>query len=199
MCVCLHVKLCQSSIHYGLIVCIPPTTIIIVIVIILLLLLLFSFNAGQERFRTLTQRYYDNVDGVIIVYSCEDEESFGEIMKYWYPEVMRYVAVDDEIKVPVLIVENKKDLIGKVENTVKFEHAKELAHQKNLLPPLQCSALNGGDEVKKVFHAIATEIFKLRRKTTSKTRVKMTTQEPKSGCCVKGSGRRRNEKINVVS
>ena len=174
-------------------------SLLLLLKLLLLLLSLLFFSIGQERFRTLTQRYYENVDGVIIVYSCEYEDSFGEITKYWYPEVLRYVCLDDEVKVPVLIVENKKDLIAKGESIVRFEHAKELAHQKNMLPPLQCSALNGGDDVKKVFHVMATEIFKLRRQSIRRTKVKMTTQEPKKGCCVKSSSNRDSEKIKVVS
>ena len=136
------------------------------------------------------------------MYACNDEESFGDITKYWFSEITRYLSYDDEVKVPVLIVENKKDLRPSLDNPISFEHTRELAHQKNLLPPLQCSAKDGGEDVKKIFHVVATEIFKSRRKSTKLTKVKTTTTQPKSSCSSCGGngsrrGSRERERLTV--
>ena len=130
-----------------------------------------------------------------MVYSCEYEESFSDITKYWFPEIVRYLSVDDQVKVPVLIVENKKDLIATGESVINFAHTKELANQHGLLPPLQCSAKDGGDDVKKVFHAMTTEIFKSQRQTVQKTRIKKTTPVNNGGCaCTRARNSTKEEK-----
>lgn len=133
-----------------------------------------------------------------MVYSCDDEDSFSEIEKYWFPEVARYVTLNTDYKVPILIVENKKDLIAKEESVLNFEHTKEMAHQKNLLPPIQCSAKDGGDDVKKVFHVMASEIFKVRRQSKT-TKVTTTSKKPSDGkCCGGGSKKKKNDRDRLT-
>ena len=139
---------------------------------------------GQDRFCTLTQRYYNNSDAVIIVYSCDSEESYTNIQKYWFSEVHRYLAKEGDVNVPILIVENKSDLEPE-EIVCNFEVTKELAYQLNLLPPLQCSAKMGGEKVKKVFHVVATELYK--RRQPRKPIVRGTTH--RSGCACARGGR----------
>lgn len=40
-------------------------------------------TAGQERFRTITNSYYRNANGIIIVYDITDRESFDNVA-HWY-------------------------------------------------------------------------------------------------------------------
>ena len=62
-------------------------------------------TAGQERFSTITQSYYHNSNGIIIVYDVTDRESFDAINK-WVSDVDR-LSQDDVCKV---LIGNKVDL-----------------------------------------------------------------------------------------
>lgn len=152
------------------------------------------FFLGQDRYRTLTQRYYENSDAVILVYSSVDEESFRDLQDYWFQELRHYLRFDED-NIPILLVANKSDLINPSTDTVNFETTKELALQKGLLPPVQCSAKTG-DNVKRVFHIIATELFKKRQPSQRPNVARVSKQ----GChCARGrGGTGRSEKIRVI-
>ena len=56
-------------------------------------------TAGQERFKSIISSYYQNVDGVVIVYDVTDKKTFDSI-DYWY----NIVKENDPV---VFIVGNK--------------------------------------------------------------------------------------------
>ena len=60
-------------------------------------------TAGQDRFRTITNSYYRNANGIIIVYDITDKESFLNV-SHWYDEMNKYIKCDVETwikKLPV--------------------------------------------------------------------------------------------------
>lgn len=153
------------------------------------------FSIGQDRYRTLTQRYYENTDAVILVYSVSEEETFHDMQDYWFRELHHYVRYED-FNIPVLIVANKTDLIPSASYTVNFDTTKELALQKGLLPPIQCSAKTG-DNVKRVFHIIATELYKRRSPSTRRPNVSSVSKQECS-CARSNRSNQRGQEINVV-
>jgi Ras-related protein Rab-8A len=48
-------------------------------------------TAGQERFNTITQQYYRNAMGVVLVYDCTSEESFNNIQR-WAAQIAAHSA-----------------------------------------------------------------------------------------------------------
>lgn len=53
-------------------------------------------TAGQERFRTITNSYYRNANGIIIVYDITDRQSFENVAN-WYDEMNKYTNYKQEI------------------------------------------------------------------------------------------------------
>ena len=62
-------------------------------------------TAGQERFRTLTNNYYQKADGILLIYSIKDKDSFSTINN-WINEI-KTKAKDDVV---VFLIGNKCDL-----------------------------------------------------------------------------------------
>lgn len=50
-------------------------------------------TAGNERFRTLTNNFYRNTDGILLVYSVEDTYTFDNIHG-WISDASQHVAID---------------------------------------------------------------------------------------------------------
>ena len=71
-------------------------------------------TAGQERFATLTNGFFKGSDGIVVVYSVDDEKSFENVNK-WMNQVHSKAPVD----VKILLVANKSDLES--ERKISFE------------------------------------------------------------------------------
>lgn len=139
----------------------------------------------------MTHRYYENADAVIAVYSGVEGESFRDLQDYWFRELHHYLRIDDD-NIPILLVANKVDLLPTTTEPVDFTTTKELALQKGLLPPLECSAKTGHN-VKRAFHVIATELFK-KNHSSNKPKVSSVSVSPSQPkCCSKGSSDVQNE------
>ena len=77
-------------------------------------------TAGQERYRAITNAYYRNAVGALLVYDISKQSSFENIQK-WMAELRDHA--DDHIV--VMIVGNKTDL--KHLRAVKYEDAQRYA------------------------------------------------------------------------
>ena len=62
-------------------------------------------TAGQERYKALTEGYFRNAQGVLIVYDVTNEETF-EHLKYWIPSVKKHIDIK---QIPAIILGNKID------------------------------------------------------------------------------------------
>ena len=47
-------------------------------------------TAGQEKFRSLINNYYNGCDGAILVYDITNRKSYDEIVNYWYNEILTH-------------------------------------------------------------------------------------------------------------
>ena len=75
-------------------------------------------TAGQERYRTITQGFFRNGQGLIIVYDISSQESFDNL-KYWI-ESIHNNAIDSK-NIPGIILGNKIDLAERVVDKKKAE------------------------------------------------------------------------------
>ena len=53
-------------------------------------------NAGQERFKNITQSYYKGASGIILAYSVIDRESFNHV-KSWMEQIEQF-AIQNVVK-----------------------------------------------------------------------------------------------------
>ena len=90
-------------------------------------------TAGQERFRTITQSYYRNANGVVIVYDITNRESFKNVVR-WTEDVKKYAS----LHVLKLLVGNKKDWENIRE--VPLDEARNCATHYNMFDVIETSA-----------------------------------------------------------
>lgn len=126
-------------------------------------------SAGQERFQSITNRFYSDTQAVVIVYDITADESLHDI-DFWVREVQYYLLRELEDGMPIMFVGNKKDLVQKrgdnpgykdeaKESTVMFRQVQELSNSNGYLRPLECSA-KSGENVQRIFNTIAHELVK---------------------------------------
>lgn len=82
-------------------------------------------TAGQERYKSLTNAFFRNAQGVILVYDVNKAESF-ENLKYWLQSINLNLGEKTEIK--KIIIGNKIDL----QREVSKEEAETFAKENNV-------------------------------------------------------------------
>ena len=82
-------------------------------------------TAGQERYKSLTQGYFRNAEGIMIVYDVTNAVSF-ENLKYWIQSIKTHIDIDKG-EVPAIIIGNKIDIF---EREVKKEDAEAFAKEQ---------------------------------------------------------------------
>jgi len=131
-------------------------------------------TAGQERFRNITSHYFNNADGILLVYDISNRESF-EKLNYWLNEINQKI---DKNKINIILVGNKKDInfnnnkieeneddnnnIIKSKREISYEEGKKLAERCNI-NFIETSALNSYN-IEKCFDIIINEIIKKKGK-----------------------------------
>lgn len=83
-------------------------------------------TAGQEKFKSITKRYYKGANGVLLVYDVTSMKSF-EHLGYWLNELKSYEKFEE---VYVVIIGNKIDNIR--DRAVPFEEGEKFAKENNL-------------------------------------------------------------------
>ena len=141
--------------------------------------LLTPSHTGQERFQSITNRFYSDTHAVVIVYDVTSEESFHDV-DFWVREVQYYLPQELDNGMPVLFMGNKRDLLDRNnedQKSVKFRQVQEIANAYGFLKPIECSAKTG-DNVKKAFTVLAAELVQRRPK-----RGVVVNTARKKGCC----------------
>ena len=92
-------------------------------------------TAGQDRFRSIAKNYYKGANGIVVVFSVIDKESFKNV-RTWISQIKEEV---DE-KVTIILVGNKID--REEVRVVTKEKGEELAKEFGL-PFFECSAKTG--------------------------------------------------------
>jgi Ras-related protein Rab-1A len=105
---------------------------------------------GQERFKAITNSYYRNSHGIIVVFDITDRKSFTGL-RNWLNDADRYSENTCKI-----LVGNKSDLQDKRE--VTYEEAKEFAEAKELIY-IEVSAKKTIN-IDSIFETLSTDLVK---------------------------------------
>ena len=70
-------------------------------------------TAGQERYRSLPKKYYQNADGVLILFDVTSEQSFKNV-NYWLENINDNSDKNEGKERNIYLIGNKIDLNGRV-------------------------------------------------------------------------------------
>jgi len=116
-------------------------------------------TAGQEQFRALTQGFYRNASGAVLVYDVTNVDSFRKLDS-WLKPVQEAQGNED---VQIMVVGNKIDLDFK--RKISTEEGLEWAKQ-NRCSFLETSAMDGSN-VHRAFQILLQDIFALTKRLNS--------------------------------
>ena len=90
-------------------------------------------TAGQERFRSLPKKYYQNADGIFLLFDVCKEDSFNNI-KSWMKDIrdntMKQVNVEGGDGLIIYLIGNKIDIVD--ERVITREMAERQANELNM-------------------------------------------------------------------
>ena len=85
-------------------------------------------TSGNERLRNLPKKYYQNADGILLLYDINDENSFEKIPD-WIKEIKENTINNEVVKDNIYLLGNKIDLEKRV---ISKEKAENFAKSKGL-------------------------------------------------------------------
>ena len=143
-------------------------------------------TAGQERFKSLTQNYFRNAEGVILTFDVTSTESFGNL-KYWISSFKENMEKKN-IFIPVIIIGNKIDLVDSRE--INKEDAEKFSKEKNY-KYFETSAKTG-EGVDEAIKELVNQVLKQngqkddQKETRNSVQIKKDNEGSggkKKGCC----------------
>ena len=147
-------------------------------------------TCGQEKFRSMTRNYYNDTDGVLLLYDITKRSSF-EHLSTWIDDLREYADSNTEI----ILVGNKSDLEDEREVTKEEIKNFSIKHKTNFV---EVSAKNGTNVVllfeklvnqmmvkKKVKDDLKEGKERLYYKKPSLMQMNMdlANEQKKTGCC----------------
>ncbi|MFX1451079.1 MAG: Rab family GTPase [Promethearchaeota archaeon] len=107
--------------------------------------------AGQEKYTSLKQSYYEGAQGIIMVYDITNEESYRNVIQ-WLTELHKIVKI-----VPIILVGNKIDLSDEIK--IATEDGKRMEARIKAIKFYETSAKTG-ENVNIIFEDLAENIHK---------------------------------------
>ena len=111
-------------------------------------------TAGQEKYRSIAfQLLKTKCEGIVFIYSIDDENSFNSIFEYWINEINNNII--NISNYPIYIIGNKSDL--KDDRAIKYEEGKKKAEEYKF-KFMETSAKTGLN-IKELFTNITQDIY----------------------------------------
>jgi len=145
-------------------------------------------TAGQERYKSLTQSYFKNAEGVIVAYDITNTESFDNL-KFWRNSIKTNME-NKNVFIPVIIIGNKTDMEESRE--IMTEDAEKFA-EENKYKYFETSAKTG-EGIDKAIRDLLNQILnqsgnndEQKEFRKDSVQIKENTEEKsekkKKGCC----------------
>ena len=107
-------------------------------------------TCGQEKFRAITRQYYNNTNGVFLVYDLSDKNSF-EKLNVWLNDIKDNMSND----VVLFLIGNKLDI---KDRDISISEEGKIFANKNKIPYYEISAKNGTG-IYNIFEKISKHII----------------------------------------
>ena len=127
-------------------------------------------TSGQERFRSLTQNFYRNADGILFVFDVTNKDSFDHI-KNWLMD-----SQEVNLDAKKILIGNKIDLLD--QRVITKEKMEQFGEKKDM-KSYEASAKTG-ENVDKIF----TEITELILANTSEEKINELYQRDKQNTSI---------------
>lgn len=116
----------------------------------------FWDTAGQERFAKITNSYYRDAVGLVVVFSLSDAASL-EAVEGWVEQFNLANKRDDDTEVPVLLIGNKNDVDNTEEKQRLIDQATQLAQDEDW--SFMVTSARSGDRVYEAFSRYVKHVF----------------------------------------
>ena len=113
----------------------------------------FYDTAGQEKYRSLTKSYYKNAEGVLFVFSLDNQNTFEKI-KDWVDSFIQNQNGKDNI--PRYLIGNKCDLERKIDE----ESIEDLKNKLNIKKYFETSAKES-IKINEVIEELTDDLYKI--------------------------------------
>ena len=108
-------------------------------------------TAGQEKFQAVFKSHYQKADGIILIYSVQERETYDKIQEW-----MNSIKNSSRRETVIFLVSNKNDL-PEDKKIVKSEEGREIAQSFQI--PFYEITSKSYDQVSKVVHDIVKEVI----------------------------------------
>ena len=110
-------------------------------------------TAGQEAFKAVIKKHYQDADVCLFVYSVNDYNSFNNI-RNWYKELLQNNAKAEKNEVISILLGNKKD-VDEDQRKVTKEEGENLAKEYNffLFKEISCKSENK-EEIENIYEIL---------------------------------------------
>ena len=142
-------------------------------------------TAGQERFKSLTQNYFRNAQGVLLTFDVTNSESFDNL-KDWINSIKKNME-GNNVFIPLIIIGNKIDMEDSRE--IQKEDAQKFATE-NKYKYFETSAKTG-EGVDDAIRDLVNQVLSSKQANEGKDEGRKSVQikagniqgEKKKGCC----------------
>ena len=133
-------------------------------------------TAGQERFRTITKGFYQQAQGILLVFDITKRETYSKL-NIWIDNIQERTGPG----IPICLIGNKVDLAE--DRVVSFEEGKDTA-DKHHMDYCETSALLN-KKVREAFESIITKAHANMNKALLKSSFQISSknEKKKENCC----------------
>ena len=118
-------------------------------------------TAGQERFRSITRDYFRNSQGIVLIYSIVNKESFEHIQS-WLDSIKTTLSDWKKSEYMIMLLGNKSDLAEEEPESrmIQVEEAERFCNEQGIYWGGECSAKTFEiEKIKGIFEKFLKQIY----------------------------------------